>query len=44
MKITGIETKLHQHDLIPQLFVEITTDEDLKGIGEAWWGLGTPIN
>ena len=39
MKITRIETRLYPHDLIPQLFVEITTDENLTGVGEAWWGL-----
>jgi len=43
MKITRIETKRYDHDLIPQLFVEISTDEDLKGIGEAWWGLSVKL-
>ena len=39
MKITRIETKLCDHELIPQLLIEVSTDEGLKGIGEAWWGL-----
>ncbi|MCP4754070.1 MAG: mandelate racemase/muconate lactonizing enzyme family protein [Proteobacteria bacterium] len=41
MKIVKIETKVFEdeHKLIPQLFVFVTTDEGLKGTGEAWWGL-----
>ena len=39
MKITKIETTVYEDKLLPQLFVTITTDEGLKGIGEAWYGL-----
>jgi L-alanine-DL-glutamate epimerase-like enolase superfamily enzyme len=39
MKITKIETRVYDDKLLPQLFVTITTDEGLQGIGEAWYGL-----
>ena len=39
MKITQIETKVYEDKLLPQLFVSITTDVGLQGIGEAWYGL-----
>ena len=39
MKITKIETTVYADKLLPQLFVTITTDEGLQGIGEAWYGL-----
>ncbi|MBW2063018.1 MAG: mandelate racemase/muconate lactonizing enzyme family protein [Deltaproteobacteria bacterium] len=39
MKIEKIETKLFKDDVLPQLFVHITTEDGLVGVGEAWWGL-----
>lgn len=42
MKIESIETLPFEADRLSQLFVRITTDEGLTGIGEAWYGL--PIN
>jgi L-alanine-DL-glutamate epimerase-like enolase superfamily enzyme len=39
MKITQVKTQLFPDPLIPQVLVEVTTDEGLKGVGEAWWGL-----
>jgi len=39
MKIEKVETKIFEDKFLSQLFVSITTDEGLKGTGEAWWGL-----
>ena len=39
MKITQVEAQIFPDPLVPQLFVHITTDEGLEGVGEAWWGL-----
>ena len=39
MKIEKIETEVYEHQFLNQVFVSITTDEGIKGTGEAWWGL-----
>ncbi len=41
MKITRIETTPYEAGPLSQLFVQITTDEGLVGIGETWYGLPT---
>ena len=41
MKITKIETLPFEAGPLSQLFVQITTDEDLVGVGETWYGLPT---
>ena len=39
MKIKKIETKIYKDQYLPQLFVSITTEQGLEGVGEAWYGL-----
>lgn len=39
MKIIKVETEVYENVRFPQILLRITTDEDLVGIGEAWWGL-----
>jgi L-alanine-DL-glutamate epimerase-like enolase superfamily enzyme len=39
MKITKVEPELYENVRFPQIFVRITTDEGLVGVGEAWWGV-----
>ncbi|MBW2622539.1 MAG: mandelate racemase/muconate lactonizing enzyme family protein [Deltaproteobacteria bacterium] len=39
MKIEKVETLMFKDQNWPQLFVRITTDDGLTGIGEAWYGL-----
>ena len=39
MKIEKIETIILEDPFLPQLFVRITTDEGLSGLGECWWGI-----
>jgi D-galactarolactone cycloisomerase len=41
MKIQKIETISFEGGPLSQLFVRITTDEGLTGLGEAWYGLPT---
>ena len=39
MKIEKIETIILEDPFLPQLFVRVTTDEGLTGLGECWWGI-----
>jgi L-alanine-DL-glutamate epimerase-like enolase superfamily enzyme len=39
MKIEKIEAIPFEAERLSQLFVRITTDEDLTGLGETWYGL-----
>jgi L-alanine-DL-glutamate epimerase-like enolase superfamily enzyme len=39
VKIESIETKIYEDKYLTQLFVSVSTDEGITGIGEAWWGL-----
>lgn len=41
MKIEKVEVVIQEHEFMPQVFVNITDSDGLKGIGEAWWGLAT---
>ena len=41
MKIEKIETETFKHRFLSSLFVTVSTDEGIRGTGEAWWGLET---
>jgi L-alanine-DL-glutamate epimerase-like enolase superfamily enzyme len=39
MKIVKIETRIYEDPYLPQLFVQVTTEDGLSGLGECWWGV-----
>lgn len=39
MKISKIETIILEDPYLPQLFVRVTTEDGLTGLGECWWGV-----
>lgn len=39
MKISKVETDIYEDPYLPQLFVRVSTDKGLTGIGECWWGV-----
>lgn len=41
-KIAAIRCRPFQHRRLPQLLVEVETDDGHRGIGEAWWGIPSP--
>src|SRR5262249_22622586 len=41
-KIAAIRCRPFPHRRLPQLLVEVETDDGQRGLGEAWWGIPSP--
>ncbi len=41
-KITAVRCRPFASPRLPQLLVDVDTDDGFTGIGEAWWGIATP--
>lgn len=39
MKITNINVEIKEHEVLTQLFIRVTQEDGLSGIGECWWGI-----
>ena len=41
-KIAAVRCRPFPHRRLPQLLVEVETDDGHRGLGEAWWGIPSP--
>ncbi len=41
-KIAAVHCRPFPHRRLPQLLVEVETDDGHRGLGEAWWGIPSP--
>ena len=39
MQIVDIQVEIQEHPLLTQLFVRVTQEDGLSGMGECWWGV-----